>query len=507
MKKKLFIFLSFIFSSAALFAQNNLYKEKYRPRFHFSPAINWTNDPNGLVYFDGEYHLFYQYNPYGNKWGHMSWGHAVSPDLIHWKHLPLAIPEKDSIMIFSGSAVVDKNNSSGFAKKPGQIPMIAVYTAHIIPNSINPDNYRQEQHIAYSLDKGRSWTKYSGNPVLDLQKKDFRDPKVFWHDRDKKWIMAVVLPHEHIVQLYSSQNLKNWNYLGDFGPAGDDTNIWECPDLLEVPIENSPGKKKWVLMNSQQTTMQYFVGEFDGVKFINENPANKIFRPDHGPDYYAAVTYNLPADQQPVLLGWANNWSYANDIPTFPWKSAMALPRSLALKKINNEWILIQQPVGALKKLRANAVELKNIEVVGKKQLPLKTQQLEMEVVLQPGGNVITGVRLAVGKQNVFVIGYDASSKKLFIDRSGCTTNSFNKNFAGLSRYETPLALLNGKIKLHVFFDHSIIEVFANDGVTVMTAQLFPEEKDNSIELFSDGGTTRFESVKLWEIRSAWREK
>jgi fructan beta-fructosidase len=502
--KKIIFLLLFIFTLATVIAQNNLYKEKYRPQFHFSPAKNWTNDPNGLVYFDGEYHLFYQYNPHGNRWGHMSWAHSVSPDLVHWKHLPLAIPEKDSIMIFSGSAVIDKNNTTGFAKKMGQIPMVAVYTAHIIPDSSDKENYRQEQHIAYSLDKGRRWTKYAGNPVLDMHKKDFRDPKVFWYDKDKEWIMVVVLPHEHIAQFYSSKNLKHWEHLSDFGPAGDYTNIWECPDLLQVPVGNDPKKKKWVLINSQQTTMQYFVGEFDGTKFTNENPADKIFRPDYGPDYYAAVTYNLPADQQPVLLGWANNWSYANDIPTFPWKSAMALPRDLNLKKINNEWILIQKPVDALKKLRTDPVELGNIFVDGKKELDLKSQQFEMEISFQPASNSSSGLRLAVGKQNVFVIGYNASSQKLFVDRSGCTNNSFNKNFASLSRYETSIVPVNGKIKLHVFFDNSIVEVFANDGETVMTTQIFPDESDNGVELFSEGGTTKFESIKLWKMKSAW---
>ncbi|HYV55557.1 MAG TPA: glycoside hydrolase family 32 protein, partial [Chitinophagaceae bacterium] len=371
-------------------------------------------------------------------------------------------------------------------------------------DSSDKENYRQKQHIAYSLDKGRTWTKYAGNPVLDIHKKDFRDPKVFWYDKGKKWFMAVVLPHEHIVQFYSSKDLKQWEHLSDFGPAGDYTNIWECPDLLQVPIENEPGKKKWVLINSQQTTMQYFVGEFDGTKFINENPADKIYRPDYGPDYYAAVTYNLPATQQPVLLGWANNWTYANDIPTFPWKSAMALPRHLSLKKINNEWILIQKPVDALKKLRTDPVELKNISVAGKKKISIKSQQFEMEISFQPVANSTAGVHLAIGKQNVFVIGYDASSQKLFVDRSGCTNNSFNKKFGSLSRNETSLTPLNGKIKLHIFFDNSIVEVFANDGETVMTTQIFPGENDNGVELFSEGGTTKFESVKLWKMRSAW---
>lgn len=502
--KKIISLVLFVFSLTIVIAQDSLYKEKYRPRFHFSPAKNWTNDPNGLVYFDGEYHLFYQYNPYGNRWGHMSWAHSVSPDLVHWKPLPLAIPEKDSIMIFSGSAVIDKNNTTGFATRPGQIPMIAVYTAHIIPDSSDKENYRQEQHIAYSLDKGRTWTKYAGNPVLDIHKKDFRDPKVLWYDKGKKWVMAVVLPHEHIVQFYSSKNLKQWEHLSDFGPAGDYTNIWECPDLLQVPVENDPGKKKWVLINSQQTTMQYFVGEFDGTKFINEDPAEKIYRPDYGPDYYAAVTYNLPADQQPVLLGWANNWTYGQDIPTFPWKSAMSLPRHLSLKKVNGEWLLIQTPVSALKKLRSDAAELKNISISNKKDLNIKGQQLEMEITFQPSANSTAGVHLAVGNQNVFVIGYETASQKLIVDRSGCTNNSFNKDFPSLSHYETSLTPVNGKIKLHIFFDHSIIEVFANDGIAVMTTQIFPDENDNGVELFSEGGATKFETVKSWKVRSAW---
>lgn len=505
MKKVFLVFVVSFFFTASLIAQNNLYKEKYRPQFHFSPPKNWVNDPNGLLYSDGEYNLFYQYNPYGNRWGHMSWGHAVSKDLIHWKHLPIAIREENKIMIFSGSAVVDENNTSGFAKKSGQIPLVAIYTGHYIADSAKPDNYMQSQYIAYSLDKGITWKKYERNPVLDLHKKDFRDPKVFWYAPQKKWIMLVVLPHEHIVQFYSSFNLINWNHLSDFGHAGDINDIWECPDMLQVPVAGTTGMFKWVLFNSQQTTMQYFVGNFDGTKFINENPANKIFRPDYGPDYYAATTYNhLPANHLPVLLGWANNWKYANDIPTSPWRSAMALPRNLTLKKINNEWRLIEQPVASLKTLRTNPVELKNIEVTGRKKLNISGQQFEMEISFDVSQNVIARLRLAVGKSNSFMIGYNASNEKLFIDRSGLANNSFNKNFAALSRYETSLKPIQQKIKLHIFFDKSIIEIYANDGLAVMTAQLFPDETDDGIELFSDGATTKFQSIKFWKIKSVW---
>lgn len=505
MKKVFLVFFLSFFLSTTFFAQKNLYKEEYRPQFHFSPTKNWTNDPNGLVYFDGEYHLFNQYNPYGNKWGHMSWGHAVSTDLIHWKHLPIAIREENKIMIFSGSTVVDENNSSGFAKKSGEVSLVAIYTGHYIADSSKPDNYLQAQYIAYSLDKGMTWKKYENNPVLNLHKKDFRDPKVFWYAPQKKWIMLVVLPQEHIVQFYSSSDLKNWNHLSDFGPAGDINDIWECPDMLQVPVAGTPGMFKWVLLNSQQTTMQYFVGNFDGTNFINENLPNKILRPDYGPDYYAAVTYNhLPDHHPPILLGWANNWKYANDIPTFPWKSAMALPRSLSLKKINNEWLLIEQPVTSLKILRTNPVEIKNMDVTGRKKLDMTGQQFEMELVFSPEQNAVAGVRLAVGKSNFFVVGYDAAKEKLFIDRSGLANNSFNKNFAELSRYEAALAPVQKEIKLHFFFDNSIVEVFANDGMVVMTAQLFPDVTDNGIELFSDNATTKFRSIKFWKIKSVW---
>jgi fructan beta-fructosidase len=505
MKNKFLIFFLFICPSVTIVGQNKLYKEKYRPQFHFSPAKNWTNDPNGLVYYKGEYHLFYQYNPFGNRWGHMTWAHSISKDLVHWQALPIAIPEENKIMIFSGSAVVDEHNTSGFAKKTGQTPMVAIYTGHYIADTSKPDDYLQAQYIAYSLDNGRTWKKYDANPVLDLHKKDFRDPKVFWYAPGKKWIMLAVLPQEHIIQFYSSPDFKQWTHLSDFGPAGDTNDIWECPDLLQVPLKETPGKSKWVLLNSQQTTMQYFVGEFDGTRFINENLSANIYRPDYGPDYYAAITYNhLPPGHSPVLLGWANNWKYANDIPTWPWKSAMALPRELLLKQEKNEWILLQQPVSQLKTLRIKPTEWTEITVTKTKTLSIKSQQFEMETEFIPSPKGISGIRLAVSRNNSFVIGYNALTQKLFIDRSGCTNNSFNKNFAALSRYETSLVTVKEKIKLHLFFDKSIVEVFANDGEVVMTAQLFPDETDNGIELFSESGITRFSPVKIWNIKSAW---
>jgi len=497
--------LVLIFCSLKLAAQPDLYKEKYRPRFHFSPAKNWTNDPNGLVYYQGEYHLFYQYNPFGNRWGHMSWGHAVSQDLVHWHHLPLAIPESDRIMIFSGSAVVDKSNSSGFGTVKGQVPLVAVYSGHFIADSTKPDDYTQAQYIAYSLDRGRTWKKYSGNPVLDQHSKDFRDPKAFWYAPEKKWIMAVVKPHEHVVQFYQSADLKSWSHLSDFGPSGDTHDIWECSDLLQVPVEGTHGQYKWVLFNSQQITMQYFVGDFDGTRFVSQNPQGRIYRPDYGPDYYAGITYNnLPVSQNPVLLGWANNWKYANDIPTYPWKSAMALPRNLTLRKTNGEWILLQKPVAQLKTLRTSPWKSDSMTIEKQQALPLRSQQFEMELTIYPGKNSVCGMHLACGSGNPFVIGYNQASQTLFIDRRGVGDNSFNANYAALARYETPVSLKNGALHLHVFFDHSLVEVFAQDGQVAMTAQVFVDPSSDGISLFSDGASSRMTNLAIWKMNSAW---
>lgn len=489
----------------ASLGQQGAYREKYRPQFHFTPPKNWMNDPNGLIYFNGQYHMFYQYNPFGNKWGHMSWGHAISRDLVRWKNLPVAIPEDRNNMIFSGSCVADVKNTTGFANRRGQVPLVAVYTAHIIPDSTHPDDYLQNQHIACSTDEGKTWTKYASNPVLDIQKKDFRDPKAFWHEPSAKWIMALVLPKQHIAQLYSSNNLKQWTHLSDFGPAGDTADIWECQDLLQVPVEGELGKSKWVLINSQQTAMQYFVGEFDGVKFVNENPAGIILRPDYGPDYYAGITYNnLPHGQSPVLVGWANNWSYAQSIPTNPWRSAMAIPRTLSLKKDGNMWLLLEKPIAALSTLRGMLVQWQNVAVNARKKLSAAGQQFEMKVVFTPSPST-AGVNVAVGDHKKFVIGYNGTAHTLFIDRSQSGDTGFDPQFVKWLRSEVNLEPVNGKITLDIFFDHSLVEVYANDGRVVMTAQIFPGESQNGVELFSEGGAIKFDSVRFWPMRSAWQ--
>ncbi len=237
------ISIGMLLASAAPLLQSQDYSEQYRPQVHFSPRHNWTNDPNGLVYFEGEYHLFFQYNPFGDQWGHMSWGHAVSRDLLHWHELPVAIAENQDGMIFTGSVVVDRNNSGGFCAA-GKACLVAIYTVH----AQTANGIRQTQNIAYSRDRGRTWTRYAKNPVLDLQLTDFRDPSVSWNDEARRWIMAVSLPKEHKIRFYSSTDLKAWTLLSDFGPAGDVAGDWECPDLLRIPSGTGSGKPPiWAL--------------------------------------------------------------------------------------------------------------------------------------------------------------------------------------------------------------------------------------------------------------------
>src|SRR5262245_3574896 len=261
-----------------------LYREPFRPQFHFTPATNWMNDPNGLVFFEGEYHLFYQFNPAGDKWGHMSWGHAVSRDLVHWQHLPVALREEDGVMIFSGSAVVDWKNTSGFGPA-GKPPLIAIYTGHYTKKPL------QNQHIAYSIDRGRTWTKFAGNPVLDINEKDFRDPKVFWHEPTRRWVMVVAWPAHRKTRFYASPDLKSWTHLSDFGPADSTTGIWECPDLFPLRVEGDSNQTRWVLIANigsgapaVRSGCQYFVGDFDGIRFTLDARSQPKATPEFVPE-------------------------------------------------------------------------------------------------------------------------------------------------------------------------------------------------------------------------------
>ena len=484
-------------------------EDAYRPAYHFTADSNWINDPNGLVFHNGEYHLFYQYNPFGAKWGHMSWGHSVSKDLIHWKTLPVAMYEdknpndNDTTMIFSGSAVIDKNNTSGFANGSQRLPLVAVYTS-FVHHTFKPKG--QHQSIAFSNDDGLTWTKYNGNPVLDIKSLEFRDPKVFWYEPHQKWVMIVLKPEVHQAQLYSSKNLKDWNYLSSWGGAGNTARIWECPDLIEMTVKGT-NEKKWVLIVSSGHLqegfpgMQYFIGNFDGTFFTADHDYKQPTYLDFGKDFYAAVTYNNAPNNRKILVAWMNNWEYANEIPTGNvWRGSYAIPRELSLIRSGNERKLIQQPVAEMNVLKQEAFSVENKQVEDSFDLTYKGDAYQLEVIIDPGDARAAGLKLLKGKNEVTIIKYDNTLKQLQLDRSKSGNVNFHPKFASVEKADLPLQ--DGVIKLNILVDRSVVEVFAYDGLVTISDLVFPLEKEGGIQLFSEGGKANFKSVKIWAMKS-----
>jgi len=485
--------LALLLLAATGFAQIALYHEPLRPQFHFSPARDWTNDPNGLVFFDGEYHLFFQFNPFGDRWGHMSWGHAVSGDLVHWRELPVALPEENGVMIFTGSTVVDEHNSSGFCTG-GKPCMVAIYTGHTPETKTKPA--LQTQNIAYSNDRGRTWTKYAQNPVLDLHMSDFRDPKVFWSERTKRWVMVVAFPNDHKVRFYGSSDLKHWETLSEFGPAGAASGQWECPELFEVPLESKAGRTRWVLKIGLNpgalqggSGEQYFVGQFDGTRFVNDNPANVTLWTDYGKDCYCALTFNhLPREQAPVMLGWMSNWQYAGDVPTHPWRGQMTVPRKLALRDTSEGLRLVQAPVDALAGLR------------GEWRPDSDSSEMKLEAPLGDAQEI--GWKLRTSDDTFTLIGYDREKQELFVDRTHSGATGFSKDFP--ARTAAPLHLKGDILRLHILTDRSSVEVFADNGLIAMTNLIFPPPGVRKVEPYSKGGKSGAIQMKIWALKSIW---
>jgi fructan beta-fructosidase len=488
------------------------YTEKYRPQFHFSPEEEWMNDPNGMVYYEGEYHLFYQYHPHGTTWGPMHWGHAISQDLVHWEHLPIALAPDDNGMIFSGSAVVDWNDTSGFFN--GGTGLVAIYTsADTYPNSERP---RQRQSIAYSLDKGRTWMKYENNPVLsDESITDFRDPKVFWHKETNKWVM--ILAAGQTVRLYTSTNLKDWEFASEFGEGhGSHLGVWECPDLFELPVDNDSNQKKWVLFLSigdnpaykEGSRTQYFIGDFDGKTFTNEYTPETTLWIDGGRDNYAGVTWSdLPAeDGRRIYVGWMSNWKYANLTPTMEWRSAMTIPRVLSLKTLEEGIRLVQKPVKELKDIRTNSVRMFDKVIKPGENIlgDMKSSSFEIIAEFEINNECEFGFKVRKSATEETIIGYNTKSKKLFVNRTNAGDNSFHEAFA--DQHEVELKPHENKIKLHMYVDWSSVEVLGNDGEQVMTDLIFPTEDGQEIELFSSGSEVKMDSLEFHELRSTWHK-
>lgn len=535
--QKLLLPLSLLVSLSQLTFGQTKPAEFYRPQYHFSAPKGWINDPNGMIYANGQYHLFYQHNPFANVWGHMSWGHAVSTDMLHWQNLPLAIPEfthpdgagrgTAGTAIFSGSTVTDKGNQSGLCSASTKDCMVAIYTGNVSEGETQTAQY---QNLAYSSDKGVTWTQYAKNPVLDLKTKEFRDPNVFWYEPQKKWVMTVIKPTDHQAAFYESKNLKDWKLLSLFGPHGDTTKVWECPSLVSVPIINGSGQavggeSRWVLFVSSghpqkgYLGMQYFVGNFDGTTFTldKENPqpishagSNRFAGAvvDWGKDYYAAIPFNdRPGTQKkPVMLGWLNDWEYANKLPTMPFKGAMSLPRQIALKRTAAGLVLVQQPISDVTKLRGTKLEKQGVKLTNQTLTLEKSivNVYELEAEIRPGTAQSVGIRLAKnrsdrpGKEETLIRYVNG---KLELDRRQSGDVAFSDRFPSVEY--APLTSQNGVIKLRIFVDKSVVEVYANDGERVITDLIFPNESAGSIELFAEGGTAEFRKVTVWPMKSA----
>lgn len=482
--------------------------EKFRPQYHFSPLSGWMNDPNGLVYHDGLYHLFFQYYPNATVWGPMHWGHAVSKDLVSWQHKPIALFPDEKGAIFSGSAVVDHNNSSGFGKA-GEIPLVALFTYFSMEKEKKGLVNTQTQGLAYSLDNGESWTKYGGNPVIDNQElKDFRDPKVFWHEETKSWIMALVAG-DH-AKFYRSKNLKNWDNISDFGQdQGAHGGVWECPDLFPLKVEGSD-EEKWVLIISigsgapnGGSGTQYFVGDFDGTTFTSEQSIFKWL--DWGTDNYAGVTYNDAPDGKRKFIGWMSNWQYALKTPTENWRSSMTLARELTLKKIDGEYVLVNYPVSAIATILDNG-EAKMVDLAPNSIDSLLYEGLNQSKITMtlPKADLMVTFSNDEGEKFSFI--YEAASNTVMTDRTKSGETDFNNDFGNKLHY----MILNDKtsetIKWEVFLDQSSCELFLNEGENVMTEQLFPSTPYQTIEIKNlSRDTIQVQGLKIQPINSIWK--
>lgn len=641
-----------LFISVSLSAQVG--RELYRPMYHYTPAFNWMNDPNGLVYYNGKYHLFYQYNPLGILWGNMSWGHAVSTDLINWEEKPVAIPMENGIMIFSGSVVVDWKNTSGFGIN-GKPPLVAIYTG---------SGTVQDQRIAYSNDEGLTWTNYNANPVIKSTNKQFRDPKVFWHEPTQKWIMVVGLGFNNRIRFYKSADLKHWTWLEDFGPVEHISQFWECPDFFKLNVDGDSTKSKWVLMHSFGTKdlSQYFIGDFDGEHFTWTSPpppglviddfesgdygkwnvqgiafgaspargnlltqrtvsgflgthlvnsfdngneamgkmisadfiikknfisfligggkypagtyvklivdeqtiktatgsrddylrwknwdvTNWIGRSarieivdsvdvdwghilvdhimqsdvmvdklntgqlDHGEDFYAAQSFSdIPVeDGRRIIMGWLNNWNYANLIPTTPWKGTLSIPRELRLETHNGQVQLVQRPAKELERMRKTALTFTNKSLstindafnIGNNGLLNNTSFKQFELKARIAVTDQKGFSLKFKKRGLQFTEYvfDFENKEIRFNRARSGALTWYQDFRSMQT--APLIVENGYFDLHLLVDNCSAELFTASGQVVMTNQIFPDSTSNRIELASLGDDIIFQKMEIWKL-------
>lgn len=473
-------------------------REKYRPLYHHTPAYGWMNDPNGMFYKDGVWHLYFQHNPYGSTWGNLSWGHSTSTDLVHWQY------EGDPVMpdawglIFSGSSVVDTDNTAGFG--PGAI--VAFYTSA----KSTPWGDVQMQSMAYSTDGGKSFTRYEGNPILTSTERDFRDPKVFWYAPGKHWVMLLAVGQQ--MQIFSSKNLKEWKHESDFGlKHGAHGGVWECPDLVELPIEGTK-EKRWVLICNLNpggpfggSATQYFVGTFDGKKFTNQFPTKTKWM-DYGKDHYATVTFSNAPDGRCIALGWMSNWQYAAQVPTKQYRSANTIARDLSLYRKDGDLLLKSAPSKEIEAARKDMKSLKKFNVSDAYSidnlLDDNNGAYEIEMEIRNNGAEKIVFTLLNGKGESVKMYYDTALRQFVMDRSVSGETAFSRDFPAMT--VAPVSE-TGDFTLRLFVDRSSIEAFGDGGKFVMTNIVFPSEPYNKMKFESVRGSFTVKKMNVYKLK------
>ncbi|WP_163163406.1 glycoside hydrolase family 32 protein [Arthrobacter sp. Alg241-R88] len=491
--------------------------ETFRPAMHYAARNTWLNDPNGLIFHDGVYHLYYQNNPLGNVWGNMSWGHATSTDLLTWTEHPVAIACDENEDIFSGSIVHDRHNTSGFGTGSAA-PLVAVYTSAFKPGSEHAGV--QAQSLAYSLDGGYTWTKHTDNPVLNRGSAEFRDPKVIRYDggAGSYWVMVAVEATDFQVVLYKSDDLKIWEYLSSFGPANATGGVWECPDLFPLPVDGDPENLKWVLtvnLNpggpNNGSAGQYFLGDFDGTTFTSTTTVTEGLQDpdrlgdyrwlDWGRDYYAAVSFSDAPDNRRLMIAWMNNWDYANQIPTTPWRSPMSLAREITLQTTDGDLCLVQQPAGDWTALAGPApFRLSNTTINDGVQVLAGAEGTvqRIDVSFTPGSATEFGLILRGNGATGTRVGIRPGDGTLFVDRRESGITDFHESFPSIDT--APLRATSGTYNLTIFVDHCSVEVFAQDGLVTMTELIFPAETSSSLAVYATGGTATITSLQATQL-------
>ena len=467
----------------------------FRPAYHFTPPSEWMNDPNGLVFYEGEFHLFYQYNPVGIVWGPMNWGHAVSTDLFNWKDLPIALTPDNLGTIFSGSAVVDSTNTSGF-KTNNESPLISIFTEN---------GNQQVQSIAYSIDKGRSWTKFINNPVLpNPGYPNFRDPKVIWFPSENKWIMVITIGTS--INIYSSIDLKSWTFESNFSLGSSlQGGVCECPDLFQLPVTGT-NLGKWVLMISLSTGApnggtgtEYFIGDFDGKTFSADNSTPLWI--DYGTDNYAGSTYNdIPStDGRRIFIGWMSNWNYAGLVPATTWRSTMTVPRVITLANNGQGLSLKFNPVDELKTYLSAALDttiqapLSQINLLNNKIIETGSYELNFSLDFSKSN----AFKLTVGNDKEhLIVNFDKLASYVYIDRSLSGQTDFNSQFSQ-KIYCPYVPKSNQLTDIQILIDKTSIELFIDHGDKVMTSLFFPVDQYNSLNIQGDNVSAQISNFNL----------